>query len=413
MLVPLTLNYLDKERYGLWLTMSSIIGWSSLFDIGLGHGFRNKFAEAIATKDVFQAKVYASTTFALLSIIIGLVFVVFFAINPLLNWQIILNTTIETRNYLAYLALIIVAFFSIQFILRLTTSVLLADQKSSMVDLINVVGNLLSLGVVSILICSGRIKYSLLYLGTALSACPVVSLLGAFFVVFNGKYKLYKPSIKCINLKLSKDLVGLGFSFFIPQLCSLVIFSTSNVIIAQLFTPVEVAVYNIAYKYFMVVMIFSQIIIAPFWSAFTESFIKRDVLWIKNAIRKMVIIWIISCIGCIVMVVSSTWVFRIWLGNQIAVPISLVIGMAVYVCISNWNNIFASFTNGASKVFVQLWLSLFAGVVFFPLTVLLSRNIGLAGIPLGMGLSILPASFIIPIQCKKLINGSASGLWSK
>jgi len=63
LLVPLTLNYLDKEGYGLWLTLSSIVSWFSLFDIGLGNGFRNKFAEATAVKNDDLAKTYVSTTF--------------------------------------------------------------------------------------------------------------------------------------------------------------------------------------------------------------------------------------------------------------------------------------------------------------------------------------------------------------
>jgi O-antigen/teichoic acid export membrane protein len=411
LLVPLTLNYLDKERYGLWLTMSSVISWFSLFDIGLGNGFRNKFAEAITAKDTSLAKTYVSTTFALLSIIIGLVLVVFLVINPLLNWQRILNTTAETKNTLSQLAAIIFVFFSLQFVFKLTTSILLADQKSSIVDLIGVVASLLSLIIICILIRVGR--RSLLYLGAVLSVCPVISLIIAFFIAFRGKYKIYSPSIRFVDLKQSKSLVGLGFLFFIPQLCSLIVFSTSNIIITQIFTPAEVAVYNIAYKYFMVVMVFSQIFINPFWSAFTESFMRGDTVWIKNAIRKLVVLWAVSCLGCVVMIAASKWVFHIWVGDQITIPLSLLIGLAVYICISNWNNIFVSFTNGVSKIFIQLCLSLFVGVVFIPLTVALSKNIGLMGVPIGMGLSILPGSFIITIQCKKLITGQAGGMWNK
>ncbi|GAH31869.1 unnamed protein product, partial [marine sediment metagenome] len=48
LLVPLVLNYIDITKYGIWLTLSSIIGWFGFFDIGLGNGLRNKFAEAIA-----------------------------------------------------------------------------------------------------------------------------------------------------------------------------------------------------------------------------------------------------------------------------------------------------------------------------------------------------------------------------
>jgi len=47
-LVPLTLNYVSPMKYGICLTLNSIILWFTVFDIGLGTGLRNKFAEAKA-----------------------------------------------------------------------------------------------------------------------------------------------------------------------------------------------------------------------------------------------------------------------------------------------------------------------------------------------------------------------------
>ena len=40
-LVPLTLNYVNKIDYGIWLTLSSLLSWINVFDIGLGGGLRN------------------------------------------------------------------------------------------------------------------------------------------------------------------------------------------------------------------------------------------------------------------------------------------------------------------------------------------------------------------------------------
>src|SRR5690606_7162947 len=45
-MVPLTIDYINPSRYGIWLTLSSIVGWFSFFDVGLTQGLRNKFAEA-------------------------------------------------------------------------------------------------------------------------------------------------------------------------------------------------------------------------------------------------------------------------------------------------------------------------------------------------------------------------------
>ena len=47
MIVPVTLNYLNNEVYGIWLTMSSVLYWFAYFDIGLGNGMRNYLTEAI------------------------------------------------------------------------------------------------------------------------------------------------------------------------------------------------------------------------------------------------------------------------------------------------------------------------------------------------------------------------------
>ena len=72
LLVPLTINYVNSSRYGIWLTLSSIVAWLSFFDIGLSQGLRNKFAEARAKNDDSIAQVYVSTTYALLALFLWL-----------------------------------------------------------------------------------------------------------------------------------------------------------------------------------------------------------------------------------------------------------------------------------------------------------------------------------------------------
>ncbi len=69
MFVPLLLNYLDAERYGVWLTLTSIVGWFTFFDIGLGNGLRNRLTEALAEDKHQLAKEYVSTTYAIITLI--------------------------------------------------------------------------------------------------------------------------------------------------------------------------------------------------------------------------------------------------------------------------------------------------------------------------------------------------------
>ena len=63
LIVHLTIDYVNPTQYGIWLTLSSIVGWVVLFDLGLGNGFRNRFAEAKADGNAELAKSYLSTTY--------------------------------------------------------------------------------------------------------------------------------------------------------------------------------------------------------------------------------------------------------------------------------------------------------------------------------------------------------------
>ena len=87
LLVPITLDYLKPSEYGVWLTLSSIIVWIDFFDIGIGHGLRNKLSEAIANDNFILAKQYVSTTFVFLCIISLILFSLFFIINPFLGFR--------------------------------------------------------------------------------------------------------------------------------------------------------------------------------------------------------------------------------------------------------------------------------------------------------------------------------------
>src|SRR5690349_17928309 len=44
--IPLTLNYLGVERYGLWIVISSLITILGFADLGLGNGLLNAIADA-------------------------------------------------------------------------------------------------------------------------------------------------------------------------------------------------------------------------------------------------------------------------------------------------------------------------------------------------------------------------------
>ena len=254
--VPVLLNYLGLDKYGIWITLTSFLAWFSFFNIGLGNGLRNRLTEAIANNDYDLGKKYVSTTYFLLILIFGAVLLLFLVVNPFLNWNRILNTKSIPNHELFLLAGIVFSFFIIKFVVQLLSVVFFAYQKPSFSNLINMSGNLLSFLSVLVLVHSST-RVNLVVLGSIISAIPVLLFIVASFVAYNGRYKMVRPSYKSIDIKSSYGLVSLGAKFFFLQIASIIIFSTSSFFIAQFYGAGEVAIYNIAFKYFqMPIMIY-------------------------------------------------------------------------------------------------------------------------------------------------------------
>jgi len=411
--VPLLLDYFNQEQYGIWLTLISILGWFSFFDIGLGHGLRNKLAESIALNDTRLSKNYVSTTYAILCCIFLAILILFQITNFFLDWNTILNTKIVSRHSLYLLTSIVFSFMCINFVMQLIGTVYNANQYPAVNSIINTTGSFFSLIIVYILVKS-KIHGDLVLFGFIISAMPVLLFLILSIYSYKTRYSNLKPSISSIDLKLGKGLMNLGGKFFLMQITSIIIFSTSSFFISQFFGPSEVVAYNITFKYFQVpVMIFS-IILSPLWSAVTDAYVRSDFVWLKVTLKRLNILSIIFMIGIVIMVLISGLVFKFWIGDKVHIPYNLILLMAIYSTTVLFISPYAYFINGTGKIrlisaFSLVSILLFLSSVFF-FSKLFQNSCALV---LANIVTNIIGGVIEPVQTYKILNKKASGIWAK
>ncbi len=412
LLVPMTLDLLNKELYGIWLTLASVITWFSLFDIGLGYGLRNKLAEALARDDLEEAKSLVSSTYALIAGISGALLLLFLVVNPFINWNLILNVEVETINTLGLVALVTFAFFCISFVLKLIDSIFLADQRPAYVGFFDLMANLISLVIILILIKVSN--GSLLALAIAMGVAPVVVLTFCNFYFFATRYRKIAPSFRYVKSSHFASLSSLGFKFFLVGITGLVIFSTDNLIIVQIFGPEEVPAYQVAFKYFGLITSIFSLISVPFWSAYTDAQTKGDLKWILETNKKLKMVWAALLFVGIFMLVVSKWFYKLWV-PEIPVPFLLSASMFLYVLALAWGNIFVMYINGVGKVRLQIIVSIVGALINIPLSIFFAKNLqfGSAGIILASTICIGFGPLLGPIQFNKLINKKASGIWNQ
>lgn len=235
LVVPVTLHYLDAERYGIWLTLSSILFWFTFSDVGLGNGMRNYLTESISKGDFERGRSYLSTTLFLLSGIAILLGLLSWGVVSFVDMSRLFNTSVMSREELRIVTLTAIFFTLINFVVRNIGYLFVALQRYALYDLLSISGSVLSLIVVYVL--TKTTESNLLYVVAAFTAMPVVVYLLACYPIFR-RYRSLRPNRKSIDLTLANQVVGKGLGFFAIQITScLVIFGSSNVFITQFCGP--------------------------------------------------------------------------------------------------------------------------------------------------------------------------------
>lgn len=411
LLVPMTINYVNPTKYGIWLTLSSIIAWFSFFDIGFGNGLRNKLTEARSKGDNELAQSYVSTTYAIFIVVFTTIWILFLIINKYLDWARILNAPVEMRRELGILALIVLSYFCLQFIFKTINIVLTSDQKPAKAAFLDMLGQAIALAF--ILFLTQTTKGSLVKLGLALGIAPVIILVLSSIWFYRGEYKNISPVLRKTNLKYAKDIMGIGMKFFVVQIAALVIFQTNNIIIAQKCGPDVVTIYNIAYKYFGILSMIFMIILMPFWSAFTDAYVQKDTKWMQTTIYKLEKIWLVIALGGMVLLLFSKYFYRIWIGDKVIVPFSVSLLMLLYFLVFTRFSLYIHLLNGIGKIKIQLIFNLILALLNIPLLLFLGQKYGLMGILFGNILISLPHTMYSPVQLKRIIGSRAKGIWNK
>lgn len=411
--VPLLINVLGAEEYGIWLVIGSFLSWMNFFDIGIANGLRNKLAEALAKGKLKLAKIYLSTTYALISLIFIPLALLPFLFGKFINWLDFFNSNSIDQYSLNILVPITLALFSFRFVLQIVSVVLLADQKPALNSLINLIANALSFLI--ILILSNTTLATLLTTGIILSLIPILTFIAFTIFLFNTTYKEICPSFKFIRLRHAKELLGLGFNFFIIQISGLIIFSSTNFIITQFYSPQDVTTFNIAFKYFGVITMTFGIILTPMWSAVTEAYHKRDFEWIKNIMHKFKIFAIILTILSIVMLLISDFVYSKWIGNKITIPFSLSFIICIQTIVYTFASPYVTFLNGTGKIKLVSYLVIIQSIIYLPIVYILIKhfNLGVFSIVLASLICELPLRIAQPYQYSLIINNKAKGIWNK
>jgi O-antigen/teichoic acid export membrane protein len=409
--VPLTLNYLGQERYGLWMTISSVIAMLGFADLGLGNGLLNLISEANGRDDKSAAKTAVSSAFFMLLGIAAVLGAGFAIAYPFANWGKFFNVQSHQAISEAGPA---VAVFVLCFLARIVVGnvdrVQCGYQEGFVNSIWQGVGN--AVGLASVLLAI-KLQLGLQWLVLAMTGAPIAATLLNGGNLFLRKRPWLLPSVKSVSRGACKRLLRMGILFFILQAIGAIALASDNMIIAQVSGPEAVAQYAVPMRLFGLAAMLVGFIVSPLWPAYGEAIARGDTAWVRRTLyRSLRLAALTTTVGVLGFILAGRTILHYWVGDEIRPTYLLLAGLGVWTIMSTVGTTLAMFMNGANLMGIQA-LAALGFAIGAPVTkVLLCRSMGISGVAWGGVISYgllaqLPQLLLIPMMLRRIDAHSA------
>jgi O-antigen/teichoic acid export membrane protein len=391
---PLAIPYLGSERYGLWVTITSLSVVLAFMDLGVG----NSLLTSIARADGLQDRRLLNTTVATGTLLLGAVGVALIPLTILgylfVDWAQVFNVQDPiARQEVAPAVLAFGLCFAVSLPLTAFANVRYGLQQAYVNSVFTGAGNIAGLGLLMLAI---SLHLGLPWLVVAYMAAPLLAGMANGFVLLRERPSL-KPTAHRYEATIASSLLRSGMQFFLLQLAMSVAFYADTLIAASVVGPVAAAEYAVATLLFLIPAGVAAAALSPLWPAYAEANARGDHHWVRATLGRSVLV-AIALTGpmCILIYAFNPQIQDIWIGGTVMAPALLVLGMALWTVLRAVGQAVAMFLNGLHLLRVQVITAVLMAPLNLILSVWLSSRIGVEGVILGT-LIAYPIATLIPI----------------
>ena len=363
---PIYRKYFNNDSaFGVWLTVLSLMAMIISFDLGLGNGLKNNMVKAIAQNDKPLQKKLISSTYissACISLLALLVLTpIIFASN--LNSFFNIDSSIINPQTLKLSTFFVCLSICLELCLKNVNSLLQAKQKQALSSVFALVSTV-ALMTFALIYKNSDLNNLLLSISIVYICTINIPLICGTIFVFFKDYKGCSPSIKFVTRDTLKSVATLGLGFFAIQIMLLVINSTNEIIISNIFGSASVVSYTNYYKPFSIIAQLFTILTLPYWAIITKEKEEHNTSEIKKNIKKLALSLAVFVGFCAVLSLLFQPFVNLWLGAD-AMPVNYLIVLLFDAFIIEWMSLsmLTVLTNGLSIVKEQVILFIVAVVI--------------------------------------------------
>lgn len=279
--LPLTLNYLGTEKFGIWILVASISGYIQLFDFGISSALVNETTKLNTIGNYKKSNEYILSSFYFISFIAVFSGVVSIPIIYNINWVSLFNLSHAiSHSLVTNIFLIGIISFFIQLPLSIFLKIPYTHQKGHISELFLAIGNIVSAAGI---VASVFFDLGILLLIFFLTIPQILAALGLIIYLLIKKYViLIGLSFKYIY-DIIKKLRSVGIDFIVMQVVGTLMVALQFNLLGYFENAIEVGKYGFLTQIYVAIQMPFSVIQLAIWTKFVGLLSENK----KNSVKIM------------------------------------------------------------------------------------------------------------------------------
>jgi O-antigen/teichoic acid export membrane protein len=373
LLVRVLFGEFGAARYGVWLTMTSLLFASTFADLGLGSGLLSSLAAAHGKDDLERARRLISS--ALVTV------VAFSSVFVLLTGAAVLvplgfdDAPAAAGELTATLA-VCVGYFAFVLPAALLEKIVAAWQRTDRNGYSAAIGALASLVAA---MAAVQVTDHMALIAVAVFAPRVLASYGNG-LHFLASHPTLRPRLHLADRATALRTARLGLVFFLLQLTTFGAFHCDHLIVTLVLGAATTPQYSVPLQLFNFVPAFVWAALAPMWPAYAEALERHDILWAKRAYRRACTIVVgVNLPVAVGLVFAAPMLLEVWLGRPLETTVTHRAGLGAWIIIQGLLAVATQLLHGLAAFRFQLSAALAMAALNLPLTLVLTRAVGPEG----------------------------------
>ncbi|MBB5468942.1 O-antigen/teichoic acid export membrane protein [Paraburkholderia sp. Clong3] len=374
--VSLTLPYLGQERFGIWMTISSLAVMLSVLDLGVANGLVNLVADAKTSDDQEKLQTIATRGVLLLVVIGAAAGAVLVGAVRLLDFQRLLRIeSADVTREAMESTVVFITLFCVNIPLSGVRKVFHGLQRAWEPHIAAAIGYFFSL---PLLYLCNRYRAPLPYLVLSTYGMQVGSTLILVWRLRRERiFRVHRGIWLGTGWQDSRLLLRTSSMFLILQLGMICGSACDPLIVSNILGAKEVATLAVAQRLFQAITVGMAMLSGPLWGLYADAHSRGEKMFIRHTLKvSMGVTGGIAVLTSALILAASPWLLKVWTGNHLAVPFSLLCAAGILAVVEAMGNAFTIFLNGMSELRPQLLAVLIFSAVSIPLKVGLLLTFG-------------------------------------